>query len=642
MGRIAKVFEPIKFNKLELPNRIVMSPMVTHYATDNGSVTQRVIDYYVARARGGVGLITVEATFVDLRSLEHHMLGIYDDKMIPGLKKLADAVHKASGRLSIQLIHKGRLAKSSTTYMRTVSASNEPDMGEVPRALSIPEIKEIVEKFGQAARRAKEAGFDAVEIHMAHGYIINQFLSPYSNKRTDEYGKTIEGRAKFAIEIVERVRKEVGPDFPVTAKINSTEHVEGGLEVEDWKVILPMVEKAGLDAINVSGGLAETTYLMTAPMAVDRAFNLERARAIKQLATVPVGVVGRIPDIQLAEEILARGDVDFITMGRALIADPDLVNKAKAGRIKDIRPCISCNQGCVGRVDFWADICCLANPVAGREGEPQVAITASNKKKKVVVVGGGPAGLTAAATAAKSGHKVTLYEATDTLGGQFYLAGLPPLKKEIPRLLEWLQHDAVQSGVEIVMNHKVTAKDIEKYKPDTVVLATGGTPLVLRIPGVERCINACDVLTGKKKVTGPCVVIGGGSVGCETADYLTEHGVEVTIIEMTPNFCPDQEKRQRRVQLLKLIHAGANMISNAKVQKIGDDYVEFESFGLQQRVVGIKDVVMAAGYRANIQTDIIEVCEKLGIPVQSVGDCKERARNAMPAVREAYDFAVSI
>lgn len=288
-----------------------------------------------------------------------------------------------------------------------------------------------MEKFGQAARRAKEAGFDAVEMHMAHGYILNQFLSPYSNHRTDAYGGSMENRARFPLEVIRRVRKEVGPDFPITAKINSTEHVECGIEAEDWKILLPMLEEAGINAVNISGGLAETTHYMTAPMSIDRAFNVERAKQIKSYANIPVGVVGRIPDIRLAEEILESGAVDFITMGRANIADPELVNKAKEGRVDDICPCINCNQGCIGRVDQWLDVCCLANPLAGREGDPRLKITPAPVKKNVVVVGGGPAGLSAAATAAKRGHKVTLFESCDILGGQLYLASLPPKKEEI-------------------------------------------------------------------------------------------------------------------------------------------------------------------------------------------------------------------
>lgn len=640
MSNFEKIFTPIKFGTLELPNRIVMSPMVTHYATDNGTVTQRVIDYYTARAAGGVGLITVEATFVDLKSLEHHMLGIYDDKMVPGLKKLADAIHAAGGRASIQLIHKGRLAKSATTTMRTVSASNEPDMGETPRALTVPEIHELVEKFGQAARRAKEAGFDAVEMHMAHGYILNQFLSPYSNHRTDAYGGSMENRARFPLEVVRRVRKEVGPDFPITAKINSTEHVECGIEAEDWKILLPMLEEAGINAVNVSGGLAETTHYMTAPMSIDRAFNVERAKQIKSYANIPVGVVGRIPDIRLAEEILESGAVDFITMGRANIADPELVNKAKEGRVDDICPCINCNQGCIGRVDQWLDVCCLANPLAGREGDPRLKITPAPVKKNVVVVGGGPAGLSAAATAAKRGHKVTLFESCDILGGQLYLASLPPKKEEITRLLKYLEHNARKSGVDIVLNHKATAADIESMKPDEVIIATGGTPITLKIHGAERCVLAGNVLTGKAQVPGSCVVIGGGSVGCETADYMTEHGSQVVIIEMLSEMCRDLEKRQRKLLMQKLIHAGTETICCAKVREVGEDYVEYESLGMVRRVMGVEHVVMAAGYKGSVPADVQEACDKQNIPVHIVGDCTMNSHNALVGIREGYDCAV--
>lgn len=640
MATFEKVFEPLTINKLTIPNRIIMSPMVTHYATDNGTVTQRNIDYYVERAKGGIGLITVEATFVDMSSLEYHMLGIYDDKLIPGLRKLTDAVHAAGGRLSIQIIHKGRLAKTATTFMKPMSASYINDMGDVPREITEEEIRGLVDKFAQAARRAKEAGFDAVELHMAHGYILNQFMSPYANKRTDGYGGSVEGRARFAKEVVEAVRQAVGPDFPVTAKINATDRVSGGLEPEDWKTILPILEKAGLDAVNVSGGIAETTYLMTAPMGVPRAFNLENAKKIKSYTKLPVGVVGRIPTIQLAEEILESGAVDFITMGRSTLADPYFVNKAKAGDLDGIRPCINCNQGCVGRTDVFLDICCLANPIAGREG--QVDMSKVEDPKKVLVIGGGPAGMEAAGTAARKGHKVTLLEERDVLGGQLYLAGIPPLKSEVSRLVTFLEHYCRSNGVEIVMGHKAVEADLETYAPDVVIMASGGTPLRLPIPGLEKCPVAEDVLTGKYKVKSPCCVIGGGSVGCETADLIAEQGVEVTIVEMMPSVCRDQEKRQRRLQLLKLIDAGANILTEAKCLEIGDGYVDYECHGINERVGGFKDIISAVGYRAKIEEGLLAACEEKKIRVLSVGDCNQKARNALPAIREGFEAAMKI
>lgn len=625
MGKLTKVFEPIRIANLEIPNRIVMSPMVTHFATDNGTVTQRMIDYYAARAKGGVGLITVEVAFVDLRSLEYHMLGVYDDKLVPGLKALADAVHEKGGKLCLQLLHKGRLAKSSATDARTVSASAVPDMGtEVPKELLLSEIPEIVDMFGQAARRAKEAGFDAVELHMAHGYLINQFLSPYSNKRTDAYGGTMEKRARFAVEVTQAVRQAVGPEYPVFAKINSTEHVAGGIQVEDWKVFLPMLEKAGLNAVVITGGVLETNQFITPPAAVKRGINVDCARQIKEFASIPVGVVGRIPDMDQAEELLAAGAADLIYMGRATVADPDIVKKAKEGRLEDIRLCIVCSQGCSDRVVFkGVDMRCLVNPCAGREGH--VSVKPAETKKNIMVIGAGPAGLTAAATAVKRGHKVTVYDENSYLGGQFYLAGIPPLKWEIPRFIKYLEHDARQSGVEIIMNQRVTGEDIKAKKPDLVINAVGSVPFTLPVPGADRCIYASEVLLGKVKAEGPCVVIGGGSVGCETADFLAEQGVQVTIMEMAPALMPELEARTRRMQLQKLVHAGVHTLVNAKVLQIGDGFVEYESFGLTERVSDVKEVVMAAGYRGSVQNELKEACDTLQIPMYSVGDVN-RAR----------------
>lgn len=640
MANLEKVFEPFTINKLTVPNRIVMSPMVTHYATDNGTVTQRNIDYYAERAKGGIGLLTVEAMFVDMSSLEYHMLGIYDDKMIQGLKRLTDAIHREGGLASAQIIHKGRLAKTATTFMKPISSSYINDMGDMPRAMEAEEIHDLTEKFAQAARRAKEAGFDAVELHMAHGYILNQFMSPYANKRTDEYGGNAENRARFARETVEAVRKAVGPDFPITAKINATDRVRGGLEPEDWRIILPILEKAGLNAVNVSGGISETTYMMTAPMGVPRAFNLENAKKIKSYTSMPVGVVGRIPDIELAEEILKSGAVDFVTMGRATLADPHFMKKAREGRIEDIRPCINCNQGCVGRADYFLDICCLANPISGREG--MVDMTPVKEPKRVLVIGGGPAGMEAAGTAAKKGHRVTLLEERDVLGGQFYLAGIPPLKAEVPRLVGYLEHYCRANGVEIVTGHKAAESDLERYQPDAVIMATGGKPLTLPIPGLSQCHTAEDVLTGRYRVKSPCCVIGGGSVGCETADFISEQGIEVTVVEMMPAVCRDQEKRQRRIQLLKLINAGANILTEAKCLEIKDGFVDFECHGINERAGAFADIISAVGYKAHVEDGLLEACKKRGIRAIPVGDCNQKARNALPAIREGFEAAMKL
>lgn len=640
MNNIEKLFEPNFINGLQLPNRIVMPAMVTHYATNDGAVTKRLIDYYTARAAGGAGLIISEAAYVDLLSREAYFLGVYHDRFIPGLKELTKAVHDVGGKIGMQIIHKGRLALSSVINAKPVAPSPIADLGlEVPRELTVPQIKEIVEQFGQASRRVLEAGFDAIEIHMGHGYLINQFLSPYSNKRTDEYGQTVEGRTRFAVEITHRIRQEVGPNFPILVKIDATEFVPGGITVDLCKENLQYLEDAGIDAVVVSGGILESSEYITPPMAMPRCINVERARAIKEGAKIPVIAVGRINDPLLAEEILQRGDADLIAMGRSLIADPELPLKAKEMHLEDIRPCIACNQGCSDRLYKDADLACLTNPVAGREG--QIKLSVSSTSKRVMVIGGGPAGLTAASTAAKRGHKVTLYEAGDVLGGQLVIAGVPPFKYEIKRFVQFLENDARKSGVEIVTGHRVLADDLVKTQPDVVVMAAGAVPITLKIPGVDQCIGADKCLYGEEKVTGPCVIIGGGSVGCETAHFLAEQGVQVTVLEQFDNFAPDLERRQRKVQIKRLLELGVDMISKAKVLKIGDDFIEFERYGLIEKMTGINEVVIAVGYRPNTQPELVETCEKMGTPVFTIGDLKS-VRRAIEAVREGFDCGLSI
>lgn len=641
MNNLKKLFEPISINGLQLPNRIIMPPMSTDFSAADGSVTQRLIDYYTARAVGGAGLVITEVAYVDPFGKGHlHMLGIYDDRLIPGLKKLTKSVHDVGGKIGIQIFHNGRRAFSNVINTKPVAPSPIAAIGlEVPRELSVSEIKGLVEKFGQAARRALEAGFDAIEIHMAHGYLINQFLSPYSNKRTDEYGQTIEGRARFAVEVVRRIRQEVGPKFPILIKINANEFVSEGINLDMCKANVSLLEEAGIDAITVSAGILETNEYITPPMAIPRGCHVDKARAIKEVAKVPVIAVGRINDPLLSEEILQRGDADLIAMGRSLIADPELPLKAKEMRLEDIRPCIACNQGCSDRMYKNVDLACLTNPVAGREG--QVNLSVSSTPKKVMVIGGGPAGLTAASTAAKRGHKVTLYEAGDVLGGQLVIAGVPPYKSEIRRFVQFLEHDARQSGVEIVTGHKVSADDLAKTLPEVVVMAAGAVPETLKVPGVERCISAESYLSGEEKVTGPCLIIGGGSVGCETAHFLAEQGVEVTVFKRTEPFAPDLERRQRKLQLQRLLELGVNMLAQAKVTRIGDNFIEFERYGLIEKLTGINEVIIAVGYRSNSQPELVETCEKMGISVFTIGDCKS-VRKAIEAVREGFDCALAI
>lgn len=641
MTRFNKLLSPIKINGLELPNRIIMPAMVTNYAKSNGAVTQRTIDYYVERAKGGVGLITTEAAAITLEGRGYpSMLGIYDDKLIPGLKKLTQAVHENGGRISVQILHVGRRAPSKMTFAVPVAPSALPAMGmETPSELSIAEIEDLINKHGDAACRAVEAGFDVVEVHMAHGYLIHQFLSPYSNKRNDEYGVTLEGRAKFAVEVLKKVRKAVGTQFPIICKISGEDFLSQGINIEMSKSYIKLFENAGMDAVLVSAGILETAEYITQPMAIPRAVHAERAREVKKIANVPVIAIGRINNPDLAEEILKSGAADMTAMGRALIADPHFPNKAKAMQVEDIRPCIACGQGCTERLYKGVAIACLTNPMMGREGITKILPAA--EIKKVLVIGGGPAGLTAAATAAKRGHAVTLIERSKKLGGLFYYAALPPHKSEIAEFNKFMEYDAKNSGVEIITGEAATVADIERIKPDVVVIAAGSSPIIPRELCSGEIITAEQCLTEQVEVKSPCVVIGGGLVGCETAHYLAEKGIEVTVIEMMADFAAEMGNRPRKLLLENLIDEGVDLINNAKVLEIGNGYVEIERSGLNEKITDVKSTVIAIGYRANNNGDLEAACESMKIPYYKVGD-SIKARKAIEAVREGFDCALNI
>lgn len=641
MTKLTKLFEPITINGLYLPNRIIMPAMCTEYANSDGSVSQRMIDYYAVRAQGGVGLIIVEIPYIDKYSKAFpHMFGLYDDKLIPGLKKLSQAIHDNGGKAALQLAHVGRRASSKLTFAPAIGPSAIPAVGcEVPRELTASQVKDVIKSFDEAARRAVVSGFDAVEIHMAHGYIINQFLSPYSNHRTDEYGGSLENRARFAVEIVEAVRRTVGPSFPIFCKITGSEFVDEGIDMKMCKEYVRILEKAGIDAVTVSGGILESGEYIVQPMAVPRGCHVERAREVKKSAAIPVIAIGRINKPFLAEEILQNGDADMVAIGRGLIADPEFPKKALEMRFDDIRPCIACNQGCTDRLYKNVDISCLTNPLAGKEGEK--AIEKAQESKTVAVIGGGPAGLTAASTAAKRGHNVILYDKQDKMGGLLQYAAVPPHKSEIAEFVKYLEHDARQSGVKIITNKEVTAFELENIKPDAVILATGSKPIIPKGFEPANYLTAEECLNGSGKVESPCVIIGGGLVGCETAHYLAEKGIEVTVLEMLDDFALDMGNRPRKMLLQKLLDLGVDMLSLAKVLKIGEDYLEIERYGLHQTIRDVKSVIMAAGYEANRSMELEAACQRLNIPYYSAGDCI-KARKAIEAVHEGFEIGLEI
>ncbi|ADL07895.1 FAD-dependent oxidoreductase [Thermosediminibacter oceani] len=640
-----ELLKPIQIGSMQLRNRIVMPAMVTNYAAADGAVTDRFKSYHQVRAKGGVGLIIIEATYVHPSGKGFkNQVGIYKDELVAGLRELTEAVHEYGARIAVQLYHAGRQTTSKVTGMSVVAPSPIPCpvKHETPKELSIDEIKELVEAFGQAARRAKEAGFDAIEIHGAHGYLINQFLSPYSNKRTDEYGGTFENRMRFPLEVVKRVREEVGADFPIIYRISAEEYVTGGLTIEDTKVFARKLVEAGINALHVSGGVYESSAMIIQPAAISQGCFVENAAAIKKAINgkVPVIAVGRIKDPVMAEQVIQEGKADLVSMGRALLADPELPKKVSEGRIQEIRKCIGCNQGCVDRLFQDLDISCISNALTGHETEFDVGSPA-NKMKKVLVIGGGPGGLEAARVAALRGHEVILYEREDELGGQMQIAAVPPHKEEINDLADFLINQVEKSGAIIVKGKEADLKTIQEIKPDVVIVATGAEPVIPEIPGIvqENVITAHDVLRDSANVGKKVVVIGGGMVGCETAEFLADRGKEVTVVDILDEVAADVGAPTRGLLLNRMAEKKIKILTKSKVKEISGDRVIIEGENGITEISGIDTVVIAVGSKP--KDDLLKLIEAEGIPLYSIGDCV-KPRRFMDAIHEGFRKAYSL
>lgn len=582
-----ELFKPGRIGSLDLKNRIVMLPMGTRYADEQGFVTARMIDYYQERARGGAGLIIVEVACVDSPqgNLLHCNLVIDDDKYIGGLSKLAEAIKAHGAKAAIQLGHAGnatRLELTGGLQPVAPSALKRDGLYDPARELSIAEIERLASRFAKAAGRAKRAGFDGVELHCAHFYLLSQFLSGAWNKRQDIYGGELRNRARFLLEVLKAIRVEAGTDFAVWCRINAEEeNVPEGTTLSEAKQTTLMIQDY-IDALSVSAASkTAATFLKTSP---DRpGANLHLAQAIKQVVNIPVIAAGRlIPEV--GNEAIARGMADFIGMGRSLICDPELPNKAAEGRCDDIRPCITCLR-CYSEAEPLA---CSSNACAGKEAELRLGPAA--KPGKVVVVGGGPAGMEAARAAALIGHRVVLMEKGQELGGQLLLAAIPPEKKEmIEPLTLYLKNQISKLGIDVRLGREADLAAIQKEAPDTIILATGTNPVVPNIPGIglPNVSQALDVIAGLK-VDGEIVaVIGGGLVGCETADILAAQGKKVVLVEMQAKMAADMPAGRRRSLLKRLAAEGVTMMNSVSC----DDVIEQGLIITDQR--GIKQLIEA-------------------------------------------------
>jgi 2,4-dienoyl-CoA reductase-like NADH-dependent reductase (Old Yellow Enzyme family)/thioredoxin reductase len=640
------LFEPGRIGALELPNRTIMAPMGTGYADDSGAVTDQLIAYHVARARGGVGLNITEHTAVARSGLTSPtMLALYDDGHMAGFRALCEAVHSAGGRIAVQLNHGGRQVDLETAGEAVApSRCPTPSGSATARALSKGEIGEIVAAYGQAARRARTAGVDGIEVHMAHGYLGASFLSPLTNQREDEYGGDTVRRCQFAREVFAEIRRVCGDEVALWCRISADEFMDGGMELGEARRVAPLLVKAGAQAIHVSGCVGETARFASAPY-YEPCCNLAHlAEGIKQVVDVPVIAAGRILFPRHAEDLLARGACDFVALGRSLLADPDWPRKAERDAEAEIRPCIGCNIGCLHRRVEPVGVCfCLTNPRTGRE-KRWPAHPPRPTPRKVLVVGGGPAGMAAAGAFAESGHSVELWEAGRELGGAFALACVPPGKGDLRPFLDYQVRQLERSGVTVRLETEGTADEVKAFGADIVIVATGAEqPPVPTFPGAtqQTTFLADDVLGGLCSLGERVAVVGAGRTGTETAHYLAEAGHLVVLVEASPSIGREIPSTVRAFLEEKLTGLGVEMLTSTEaVQVVPSGLLVVSSEGPEPWDVPAHSVVLALPRRSRgwLATEL----EDAGIEsVAIVGDAR-RPRSAQEAVYEGAHAALQL
>lgn len=626
-----KLFAPGKIGTMALNNRLVMPPMGTNYATEDGYVTQRLVDYYEARARGGIGLVIVEIACIDFPRGQgaHYQIGIDDDRFLPGLTQLAAAIRHHGARAAIQLHHAGRLAKKERTGYEPVAPSPlAAPGGDLPRELTKAEIADIVARFVQAANRACRAGFDGVEVHSAHGFLLTQFLSPASNKRQDEYGGSLEKRARILVEVLAAIRAKLGRSYPVWCRLDGREQgIEGGITPDMARQTALLAEKAGADAASVSAYGFGANSVATVP--ASGADLHQMAALVKTAIRIPVIAVGHI-DPATGEKLLADGKADFIAMGRKLLTDPDFPRKAAEGKLADAMPCIGCLHCMNSELIVGEPIRCSVNAALGREAECKIEPAA--QRKKVLVIGGGPGGMEAARVAALRGHQVTLYEKQDRLGGQLNLAVLPPHKKEIAPYIEYLEGQLRKLGVTVKLGLEVAPDLVQSARPDAVVVATGVTPLAPAIPGLKGAVTAEQVLLGQAEVGGKVVIIGGELVGCETAEFLADKGKHVTVTRRGPRLATKMPLGVRLNLLNRLRAKGVTLLGGVQYEGVENGSLVVSKDG-QKQAIEADTFVLAAGSRPN--DSLLTQLRDRGFTAYAVGDCAA-PRNIMEAVAEGF------
>ena len=652
-----QLLTPVNIGSAVIKNRIMMSAMGTNLVEPSGEVTDRALDYFVTRAKTGPGLIMVEVTSVDEGGkIRKNQLANYDNRFKSGLIRLASAIKECGVKVGVQIHHGGRRSDSKMTGKPVVAPSSIARWnGEIPHELTETEIQELINKFAQAARRGKECGFDAVELHFGHGYLGAQFLSPLTNKRRDKYGGDLENRARFCLETIAATRHLVGKEYPIITRLSADEYIKGGINIDDAAIIAQLFEASGVDAINVSAGYnasSEEGYMgasvlrSAVPMSVPRGCFVHLAEAIKRKVGLPVVTTGRINDLSLAEQIIAEGKADIVALGRAFLADPEIIPKWIRGEDEDIRRCIACNE-CQKSMARSEPVRCAINAETGREREYR--ITPAARRKKVLIVGGGPGGMEAARVAAIRNHQVVLAEKEDKLGGNLLAAAKPDFKSEITTLIQFLSAQIRKNNVKVELSTSVRLEFVERLKPDVVILATGAKPIKPNIKGIEKTIvtDAVEVLTNKSDVGSEVVVIGGGRVGCEVAAHLAQQGKKITVVEirntdfgLNEGLALDEESGMRRWLLFDLWPTlQISVLGNSTFKEVTDDGVVIFKKESGERLIKCDKVIFAVG-----MTPVNDLEDKLKgkVPeVYRIGDCVE-PRTVLGAIHEGAEIARKI
>ena len=636
MNQFPHLFEPIRIGKQTVKNRIFMPPLSTNLA-DKGYVTDALIEHYSNRAKGGVGLIVTEVTTVEpTYTYLPGDMSIYDDSYIPGWKKLVDAVHQYDTKILSQLFHPAYMAFPLPGTPQLIAPSNVgPYYAKAaPRAATVEELHVIVRQFGEAAHRFQQAGGDGVEIQCAHAHgLLGGFLTPLYNKRTDEYGGDINGRLRLTLEVIEEVRKMCGEDFIIDVRISGDEYSDGGLTLNDMIYVSKQLEKAGVDFIHVSGGnTIKRGSSMPAPGTAP-APHAHSSEEIKKHVHIPVATVARINEPWIAEELIANGKTDICMIGRPNLCDSEFANKAYAGKAEDIRPCIGCGR-CLNGIMFGKPISCTVNPSVETN-----AIEKATEKKKVLVIGGGPAGMEAAYVAKKRGHEVVLCEKSTELGGLLRIAAVPISKQELCKVIKFMAWRLQNEGIEVRMNCEVTPEMLEtEFKDYEVVCSIGAKPKEIEsFKQFKQTMTADDILAGRTFPGRKIVILGGGSVGCETADYLAPlindlfpANRDVTILEMTPSLMTGEGGAAKSQLTQRLMRKGVKIELNSQVTKVDENTITYVKEGVEHHIDDADTLVFAVGYTPlkmeNERVNYIGDCDKVGNLKDAIGAAYQLAK----------------